>query len=587
MESPTVQFEYLSLVKKHCPHAMPYQATIGRNGGLRVSTSVHTAMTTSAFFNYIKEELVKGIAEGPLARRIFSQKLTAPELLVPPDEFLFACEEFGIAITDLRPKEKEDPNEDAIRELCKTYLFFMDENQEGGWQRGNFCYKIKEKQVSYNSMEKILVNAEVPFGKLGKRVLLVKVIFERAFPPGPLTEDFKEFDVSTIDYTKKIVPKVFNCYQPSDWEKIAGLEEVVGKIPEEVTTLVNHLLPIELERDYFYAWVYKSLFERAPTFLILHGMGGTGKTTLKNILFGLHGPHNCTTPGKSILDKEFNSILFKTTLVALDELEYTEKNESKMKEWINDRISIEGKGVDATRQTKLAASYMIINNKKKDNYISPEARKFAPLKIVDKRLEDVLSKQEVEKILKLSDYEKHTEVEHLKLAQFASWLKHFGPDLVKKFPNMEYKGPMFYELVVSSLYVWQRILTLAFIDKTDWAKKIFEIIYYRDLGGYYWPDFSPVFFKAYRKQFNVVSPNPFTAQEFVRAMIDPEGNRMFHVTKEFEGEKDFGQFYFRLKNDNRSMQQIADCEGWQTKEYVGLDRKTAIPISEFLEGLDI
>ena len=132
--------------------------------------------------------------------------------------------------------------------------------------------------------------------------------------------------------------------------------------------------------------MYAALFNRAYTFLILCGAGGIGKNRLKLVNKALHGHHNAIDGKKSTFTERFNSQLYDCTEAWFDELTYTMDMENVMKEIQNDTISIERKGIDATRSTKIYASSVISNNKPRDNYIAFDARKFVPLQLTNNRL---------------------------------------------------------------------------------------------------------------------------------------------------------------------------------------------------------
>src|SRR5690606_21243232 len=111
------------------------------------------------------------------------------------------------------------------------------------------------------------------------------------------------------------------------------------------------------------SWLYHSMFKRSFVYLILCGAPGTGKNRLKLVLRALHGHINTIDGKRSTLIERFNSQLADSTLAWFDELHYNMEMENTMKELQNDSISIERKGIDATRSTSIHASLIISNNK--------------------------------------------------------------------------------------------------------------------------------------------------------------------------------------------------------------------------------
>jgi hypothetical protein len=246
---------------------------------------------------------------------------------------------------------------------------------------------------------------------------------------------------------------ILNTYVPPKWESVPR-KLVKDRLPLEFKKLIYHLFPIAEEREYFFSWLYYSLFERSYIYLILCGPGGIGKNTLKEILRALHGHTNTVDGKRSTLVDRFNSQLDKATLAWFDELKYNEEMENVMKEIQNDTISIERKGVDATSGTKIYASMVVSNNKPRDNFIDFEARKFAPLKMTKKRLEAVFTPRQIDELLKkVKDPESPT-FDKKFLAQIAYWVKDHGKS--PKWPTLEYRGPMFWALAHTSMARWKK-----------------------------------------------------------------------------------------------------------------------------------
>lgn len=251
------------------------------------------------------------------------------------------------------------------------------------------------------------------------------------------------------------VETVFNVYTPPPWTRYEGWDKLPDKLPLEFKKLVEHLFPIEVEREYFFAWFHDSLFKRALTFLILCGAPGTGKNRLKLVMRAVHGHVNTVDGKKSTLTERFNSQLVEATLGWFDELHYDYDMENTMKELQNDSISIERKGVDATRATRVHSSIVISNNKARDNYIAFDARKFAPLIITGKRLEQSMTPEEIDTLTQKVEDQKSETFDIAFVAQIAKWIQKHGRRS-RKWPHLEYRGPMFWALAHTSMTRWQK-----------------------------------------------------------------------------------------------------------------------------------
>lgn len=262
-----------------------------------------------------------------------------------------------------------------------------------------------------------------------------------------------------------ITKTIFNVYTPPVWEDHKHWEDLPDSLPPLFKKLIIHLFPLREEQRYFLSWLHDSLFSRAFVFLILCGDPGVGKNRLKLVLRGLHGHSNSIDGKKSTLVERFNSQLGEATLAWFDELHYDAGMENTMKELQNDSISIERKGVDATRATKIYSSIAISNNKPRDNYIAFDARKFVPLVLTKRRLETSMTPEEIDELTKKVEDPTSEFFDPKFLAQIAKWLKRRGKS--KKWPNLEYKGPMFWTLAHTSMTRWQKILVMILLDPAE------------------------------------------------------------------------------------------------------------------------
>lgn len=317
---------------------------------------------------------------------------------------------------------------------------------------------------------------------------------------------------------------VFNDYTPPEW--MLYKEPLPDRLPKLFERLVNHLFPIEVEREYFYCWLYASLFDRAFVYLILCGAGGTGKNRLKLVLRALHGHMNTVDGKRSTFAEKFNSQLSDNTLAWFDELHYTREMENTMKELQNDSISIERKGIDATRSTRIYSSCVISNNKPRDNYIAFDARKFVPLQITDVRLDEVMTGEEIST---LTNKVETTKVENgydvAFIAQIGRWIKKHGAKKKWLDKNLEYKGPMFYKLAHTSMAQWQKRAAQVILTG---EQKSSHRVTYDHRKGYLWSSLEGQIKKknGYREQL----PDYSTVNHFFTVFVDSQGRKAFRTT---------------------------------------------------------
>ncbi len=318
---------------------------------------------------------------------------------------------------------------------------------------------------------------------------------------------------------------VYNKYVPPRWIQLEKKEVVnlPDKLPKLFEKLVVHLFPLEIEREFFYYWLYCSLYERAYTYLILCGAPGTGKNRLKLVMRALHGHTNSIDGKVSTLKERFNSQLADSTLAWFDELYYDSEMENYMKEVQNDSISIERKGVDATRSTQIFASLVISNNKPRDNYITFDARKFVPLVINTKRLETSMSFDEIDELTKKVEKVNSKHFDANFLLQIARWIKKHGAK--KKWPNQEYRGPMFYKLAHTSMTKWQkRAASTLLTISPDHSSRLT----YDDKHGYLWSTLLEYILKKNPER-GLNFPDNTSVKYFFNIFLNGKGKKAFET----------------------------------------------------------
>lgn len=338
--------------------------------------------------------------------------------------------------------------------------------------------------------------------------------------------------------------RILNTYDTPVWH--SHLEDLEGvaktDLPPLFKKLVDHLFKEGSEdQKFFFHWLYMSLFERSMTYLVLCGLPGIGKNTLKSVMRALHGHANSVDGKRSTIEDKFNSQLDKATLVWFDELSYTMSNESFLKEIQNSTISIERKGVDASSHTTIFCSMVISNNRPRDNYIAYDARKFAPIEMSNKRLEESMSTEEINQlILKVDNPEKESYDPQF-IIDIARWVKKYG--YVKKWHNCEYRGKMFWSLANSTAPAWQRIAAEFILSKN----KPSQVIDRLNPGVYKWSEVLKVLLK--NPGFRRWQPDTSNAEYFFNIFRDFEGNQCFK-TRQIDDEENFtGDFYiFNLKD---------------------------------------
>ena len=128
---------------------------------------------------------------------------------------------------------------------------------------------------------------------------------------------------------------------------------------------------------------------------------------------------------------------------------------NKLKEWSNTYVPIEMKGVDA-RNKDIFCSAIIATNNNTDVHLEPLDRKFSAMELTEERLEKRLGLETTQFLW-----------ECIKEPSFPdAFINYLEPIIDPEFnTQIEYKGPKFHELVVSSLNVWKSNLRTILLNE--------------------------------------------------------------------------------------------------------------------------
>jgi hypothetical protein len=332
---------------------------------------------------------------------------------------------------------------------------------------------------------------------------------------------------------------IFNTYNPPLWRGLPDWRGLYDGQPKLFTKLIEHLFPIKEEREYLYAWMYESLFGRAPVFLVLCGEPGTGKNRLKLILRALHGHSNTVDGKKSTLVERFNSQVKAGTLLWFDELSYDMDMENNMKELQNDSIAIESKGIDATTATKIYASSVISNNRPRDNFITHESRKFVPLSIRPSRLEVSMTPEEIKSFTEKVEDPTAPTFDIKFIAQIAKWIKKHGKS--NKWPNLEYRGPMFWALAHTSMTRWQKKAIQVLLDPLSMTERMgFD----KKENSFLWSTLHDKSLKRNGDR-SLIFPDFTSVKAFFEVFRDSTGKKVFS-TSYVPGQNIVGDFWVKF-----------------------------------------
>lgn len=252
---------------------------------------------------------------------------------------------------------------------------------------------------------------------------------------------------------------IFNKFLPPSYRVERNLK------PKLDPRFINFLEGLFLEscRSYAYNWLYYSSFKKIPTYLVLVGAGGIGKNLLAEALKRIHGDTNFTKAPSSALDTKFNGHLEDCTMLYYDECKFSAGREgantrkNRLKEWANDYVPVEKKGIDS-KNRDIFCSAIIATNNDSDVHLEQLDRKFSVMELSEERLEKRIGAEDT---YFLWEYLDDPDMPDALLNYLQDKI---DPDFN---PHMEYKGPKFDKLVVSSLYGWQQDLLFNYVLNTQ------------------------------------------------------------------------------------------------------------------------
>lgn len=429
--------------------------------------------------------------------------------------------------------------EKAIRELAKEKNSLIEEQD----QENPYADRIRSGEITLNMDMSVdtrdksaffLTKNEYRLPHSGEKYLRMANIqdveaYKLARAVFPQYSPRSEKGVTLVyDHRTKEEYEHFNSYIPPSWEETykANRGNLPNALPPLFKKLVYHLFPLLEERSYFFHWLYRSLFDRAMVYLVLCGAPGTGKNRLKLVMRALHGHWNTIDGKKSTFTDRFNSQWTDSTLVWFDELKYDISMENTMKEIQNDTISIERKGVDATRSTKIYSSVVISNNKPRDNYLAFDARKFAPLLITQDRLEKSMKPEEIDELTRKVEDPDSPDFDIEFLQQIIKWLRYNAKE-EDRWPNLEYKGPMFYRLAHTSMSRWQKA-AVSYVMSTK-PEQAVRLEYDNELG-FKWASLLEFILSKKGRGRPDMFPDNSSIQHFFESFVDGEGKKVFKTS---------------------------------------------------------
>lgn len=309
-----------------------------------------------------------------------------------------------------------------------------------------------------------------------------------------------------------------NTYIAPEWRKLDA--EVPDTMPAIFSRFLKHIFPEVESRRFVLSWMRNAILHRAETVLILNGAKGTGKNILADFLKELVGAENFGRAKKSLIQKEFNSMLEDKRLIFMDEIRIDKAGHTFLKDICNAEHNIEKKGKDANNLTPTYHSILACNNDSSDVYLEPDDRRFSTPNITDTPLKKVFSLDEIQALVDLIS-------DPLAIKTIGTFIINYEHDSYSD-PFYAFMPEKFHALVYTSLYGWQQFIMEAMEANT----KPINISHLREDSRE-----SGVKFPSTSNKIENFLQNYLHRGLFRVGYLEKEGKKvMLHITKEY---KDF------------------------------------------------
>lgn len=238
-----------------------------------------------------------------------------------------------------------------------------------------------------------------------------------------------------------------NLYVAPRWRFLKTRARYHGFIKD----LIDHLFPVEEEREQVLDWLHHVLIRRAESILCLVGARGTGKGLLLNdILSAVIGFKHREIVNQSILTDKFNAAFKNKRYTFFDEVDISGQQElSKFRAFANNTIVVERKRFDSETINNYA-SMALTSNERKHIKILPQERRFSIPEVTEIPFTTIRNLKEIEDFCN-----RIKEPESEEIAEFGKFLLEREP---KTAAQHCIKGKYYFELSYLSMEEWRAFL---------------------------------------------------------------------------------------------------------------------------------
>lgn len=253
---------------------------------------------------------------------------------------------------------------------------------------------------------------------------------------------------------------VGNTHNPALWRKRKpSNKDIKSNLYYKLTH--NYLLTPEMTEKSL-DWMHETITGRNQTVLVVIGSKGSGKGLVAGLIKQLVGPANACRTNKSIFEDKFNEQLDERQFVLFDEAKLGLEEMEIIKNYTNDEISIEGKGLKV-KTVANHGSYMITNNSLSNVKFSPDERRISLLEPRRNDINTVINSKYLKQIAEMNETKMREEPPQ-ELIDFGHWLLQRKP---LSESHEAFKGDYFYKVTVECLDPSEKFIAKTLIEKTE------------------------------------------------------------------------------------------------------------------------
>jgi len=275
--------------------------------------------------------------------------------------------------------------------------------------------------------------------------------------------------IDSVDNVSDKIKHFNTCLHPN-WRYKRNKD---AKLSDEIIYFIESSFKTPLDLQYYIDSAYTSVVDKVWCYVVVHGIKGTGKTKLIEMLQPLVGKDNWDKAPANVTSNRFNGYKKDKRVILMDETEAKDTNQINiLKSDANKDIVVEEKHVNAKRYENFSTVFMCSNNIS-DFKFSFDERRFSVVETTDKPI-----------------WHEDRDISFDWMHNFSQMIEDIGSEDNDYFCNaffnyleskrslgfnnhQPYKSPLFYRIVEESLTGWEKRILDAIVYAKDTPSQLY------------------------------------------------------------------------------------------------------------------